>query len=108
LVSQILLYTDYIVGILCGALTCLIMLALGRAFSQCKTRTKKEKPKRPVYLRSVKSQTLWLVLSVVFVRVLTMKGVVPWYDEEMRKSVSVGSKFFLWAHHLFAIGLMDN
>lgn len=106
---SVLLYLDYVFGMFLGAVTiAAIAIVQNKLTKKAAKRFRKQSELWPIYARTVKGQTLWLCLVVALSRFVTEKGVLPWEDEDLRKAVSLGSKFFLAFHHMLAIGFIEQ
>jgi hypothetical protein len=107
---SVLLYMDYVFGMFLGAITIAAIALIQNKLTKkaAKRFSKNASELWPIYARTVKGQTLWLMLVVGLSRFVTEKGVLPWADEDLRKAVSLGSKFFLAFHHMLAIGFIEQ
>jgi len=105
LVMDICLYIDYIAGIFLSALLSTAISAISGSLAFCGANTKKSF--NPMYLRSVKLQTLGLLCVIVVIRLLTA-DFVPWWDEELKVSSKLGAMYWLSVHHIMAIGITHN
>lgn len=98
---NIALYADYTLGVFASGL-------FGVAITQCNDvlsyyLPSKQKEWHPVYLRSVKLQTLVLCVSVALIRTVT-GDFIPWPDTDMQIAAKLGCQFQIAFHHMFAVG----
>jgi hypothetical protein len=105
---SVLLVLDNVLGGFAGAVTSTIISYVSSKLSSAATGSCDPNKFWPIHVRAVKGQTLWLLLVVALTRFITMKGILPWADEELRVAVSVGCKCFIAFHHMLAIGSIEQ